>query len=269
MKKICIMLFIMAVVLDVAFADAAPLDGKAIIQKSDEAILAWRSGTRILTFTMKEGEKKTNEWSARIAIKKFPDGTRALIVMIEPDRIKGHAYLLWDRPDKTLAQWEYIPFTRRVRKLIGFTAYDHFLSSEFTYADFGIRDPGGSYRLLGEETYSGAKAYKVETIPEEQCYYSRIISWIAVDTFLPIQRDYYDCSGRHWKTKLFEEIVNINNIPKPLKVTMLDLQDNRSTEIVISEVCYDAAVLSKETFNPAKLSEAVSSSVCTVNIPQK
>jgi hypothetical protein len=269
MKKICIMLFIVAAVLDVAFADAAPLDGKAIIQKSDEAILAWRSGTRILTFTMKEGEKKTNEWTARIAIKRFPDGTRALIVMLKPDRIKGLAHLFWDRPDKTVAQWEYIPFTRRVRKLTGLNAYDDFLSTDFTYADFGIREPGGLYRLLGEETHSGAKAYKVETIPEEQCYYSRIISWIAVDTFLPIQRDYYDTTGRHWKTKLFEDVVTIDNVPKPLKVTMLDLQDNRSTEIVISEICYDVEALSKEAFNPAKLSEAVFSSVCTVNIPQK
>ena len=64
----------MAVVLDVAFADAAPLDAKAIIQKSDEAILAWRSGIRKLTFTMKEGEKKTNEWTARIAIRNFQMG---------------------------------------------------------------------------------------------------------------------------------------------------------------------------------------------------
>jgi len=91
-----------------------------------------------------------------------------------------------------------------------------------------------------------------------------------LDTYFPIQRyNYYDGNGRHWKTKLFEHIVTIDNIPKPLRVRMLDLQRNHSTEVTISEICYDVEYLTKEDFNPAKLPEAMRSPICTVKSFQK
>jgi len=96
--------------------------------------------------------------------------------------MKGSAYLFWKRADKTTAEWMYCPTIHRVRSISGFTAYDSFFGTDFTYADLGIKDPGGTHRLLGEEMQADMKAYKVETIPRECWYYSSIISWIAVDT---------------------------------------------------------------------------------------
>jgi hypothetical protein len=168
--------------------------------------------------------------------------------------------------EKITDEWAYYPSVCRVRRLSGLTAYDSFYGTDFTYADIGIRDLGGTHKFLSEEMHADMRAYKLETIPLEQCYYSRIVSWIAADTFLPIQRDYYDSRGRHWKTKLFEHVVTIDNTPKPLLVRMLDLQRNHSTEVTISDVCYDVEYLTKEDFDPEKLSEAVSSPICTVNV---
>ncbi len=239
-------------------------DVSTIIKNMDEAINAWRSGTRKLLITMKDGDQITNEWTARNAYKEFPDGKRALLVILKPKALKGSAHLYWNQSDNITAEWEYFPSIRRVRKLSGLTAYDSFFGTDFTYADLGIKDPDGTHKLLGEEIHAGMKVYKVETTPQVDCYYSRIINWIAYDTFLPIQRDYYDSGGRLWKTKLFENVVTIDNIPKPLRVRMLDLQRNHSTEVTISEVCYDVDCLSKETFDPKKLPQAILSPVCTV-----
>ncbi len=265
MKRLSI-IFLMVFVFMAAPLKASPPDVTTIIKKTEEAISAWRSGTRKLVITVKDATQVTRQLVARNAYKEFPDGKRALLVILEPKTLRGSAYLFWKQADNTTSEWVSSPGIRRVRSLSGLTAYDSFLGTDFTYADLGIRDPVGTYRLLGEEVHAGTKAYKIETIPRERWYYSRIISWISVNTFLPIQRDYYDARGRHWKTKLFEQVVTIDNIPKPFRVRMLDLQRNHSTEVTISDFCYDVEYLSKETFDPERLPQAVLSSVCTVNI---
>jgi len=264
MKKKFLFILIMIFITPTANANAEPPNGTAIMKKADDALMAWRSGTRKLVITVKNGSQVTSKLIARNAYKKFPDGRRALLVMLEPDALKGSAHLFWKRTDNTTTEWVYCPPIRRVRSISGLTAYDSFLGTDFTYADLGIKDPGGTHSLLGEEIHAGIKAYKVETIPRERWYYSRIVNWIAADSFLPIQRDYYDANNRHWKTKLFEHVVTIDNIPKPLRVRMMDLQRNHSTEVTISDVCYDVEYLTKEDFNPEKLPEAAFSPVCTV-----
>jgi len=269
MKKICASLTIIFLLFMLNFANASSPDVEDIMNKSDAAIDAWRSGTRKLVITIRDGDQITSKFIARNAYKKFPDGMRTLLVILEPDAMKGSANLFLTRTDKTTAQWVYSPIIRRVRRLSGLTAYDSFHGTDFTYADLGIKDPGGTSRFLGEEVLGDTKAYKIETIPKERWYYSRIVSWIAADTFLPIKRDYYDSGERHWKTKFFEHVVTIDNIPKPLRVRMLDLQRNHSTEVMISHVCYDVEYLPKETFDPENLPNAVLSPVCSVNLLQK
>jgi len=269
MKKKVLFILMMIFITATANANAGTPNGAAIMKKAEDALLAWRSGTRKLVITVKDRSKVTSVLVARNAYKDFSDGRRALLVMLEPEAIKGSAHLFWRRTDKTTAEWVYCPTIRRTRSISGLTAYDSFFGTDFTYADLGIKDPGGTHTLLGEEMHKGMNAYKVETIPRERWYYSRIISWISSNTYLPIQRDYYDSNGRHWKSKLFENVVTIDNTPKPLLVRMLDLQRNHSTEVSISDVCYDVEYLTKENFDPEKLPEATRSPVCTVKPFQK
>jgi len=269
MKKTGLLFLIMLFVLSVPIAEADPPDISTIVKKSMDALDAGRQGTTKVVITLKEGNQVTSEWSARMAHKEFEDGRRALLVLLEPESLKGNAYLFWKPVDKPLKEWVYFPATRRVRNLTALMNYDSFLGTDFTWADLGIKDPGGTDKFLAEEVHAGKKSYRIETIPNERWYYSRIVSWIAADTFLPIQRDYYDIQGTLWKTKLFENVVVANNIPMPLQIRMLDVKGNRSTEVNISDVCFDVKYIPKEAFDPEKLSEAALSPVCSAPIPNK
>ncbi len=246
--------------------NAAQKDVETIIAQSDKALETMRGGTRRMVITLKSGEQITNKWVARRAHKEFADGKRELMVLLEPEDIRGTAYMFWKPKDKPVMEWVYSPPTRRVRKLSMMNVYDSFFGTDFTYVDMDIKDPGGTSRLIGNEEYKGKKVYKVETVPEEQCYYSRIVSLIEMDTFFPIERSYYDAAGRLWKKKLFENVTIFNNTPIPLTVKMIDVQRNHSTEVTFSDICYDVDYLSKETFNPDKLPDAVFSPVCTVKL---
>lgn len=264
MKKICVMAFIMTFMIVPIPVLAEVLDVETIINNVEKAIDNAQAGSRKMSFTVKDGERITGGWVARGAYKKFNGENRSLMVIVEPESLKGTGHVFWKENPKTISQWVYYPATRRVRRLSRLTIYESFLGTDFTYADFGFQDPGGTYKLIGEENCAGVKALKIENIPGETWYYSKIVSWIASDTFLPIKHDYYDSTGSLWKTKLIENILIVNNVPMPFRIRMIDVQRNRSTEIIISDVCGDVEYLSKEDFDPEKLPTATTSAVCTI-----
>ena len=271
MKRLIYLVLAIVLVFGVSPVKAETPDVLTIMSKMEKAVSSWRSGTRKIKFTMRNRKNVvTHQWEARLAYKSFEDGTGALLVVLKPENIRGNAHLFWVGKDKKTKEWCYYTHIRRVKQITGLAAYDSFLGTDFSYADLGLKDPGGTHTLLGKEMHKGVMAYKVETIPKVRGHYSRIVRWIAADTYLPIQRDYYDATGRHWKTKVFENVITVDNIPKPLKVRMTDVQRRHSTEIATSEVCYDVEYITRDTFNPAKLPDAHLSPVCSVKLfPKK
>ena len=244
-------------------------DASFIMQKSTSALKAAVKGSRKMVIIIKDGDKITSEWTARKVSKDFDDGKRALMVLLEPETLKGSAYLFWQPKDKPIMEWIYSPAVRRVRRLTAILAYNPFMGTDFTWADFDIKDPGGEHKFIEETVTAEKKFYKIETIPAENWYYSRIVSRISTDNFLPVQRDYYDNTGRIWKVKTFEKVVVLKNIPMPLLIRMQDKVYNQSTELIISDVCFDAPYIQKEMFDPERLPEASFSPVCAVPVPAK
>lgn len=230
-----------------------------VIKKMKEVFEPVRPSTRKVNITMTSGGE-TIHWVAREAMKQFPDGKRLVMVMLEPNDVKGNAYVIWEPKDKPSAVWTYMPFLRRVRELLGVDAYEHFLGTDFTYADLGFVRLHPQYRLLGEEDHGGKKTYKIEeSVPKERAYYSRVITWVSKGSMLPIQRDYYDVAGTLWKTELFEE-EKIDGVPTPIRIQMKDLQGKSSTEIRVSDVRYNVEV-PDALFDPMKLPTAAGSPV--------
>ena len=138
----------------------------------------------------------------------------------------------------------YLPAIRRVKEIKGLVdQYTSFLGTDFTYADLGFIKLHNYYRLVGEENHGGVQAYKIEAkMPEEKDYYSRIITWVAADTFLPLQRDYYDPAGELWKTELFEDVSVINGVPTPLRIKMKDVRSEPKHRALFEYVEYDIEV---------------------------
>jgi hypothetical protein len=187
---------------------------------------------------IKSNDKVVSKLMAGLAQKQMPTGKHALIVLLEPEALRGFAYLYKEKDDMTVDRWIYPPAINRIRRLVEpWNAYDSFLNTDFTYADLGFVDTKGAYRLLGQETVDDTPAYKVEKIPESPIrYYSRIITWISKETYLPIRRDYYDIANRLYKRQLFENIFMVGKTPVPYKITMINLQTNSSTILSVNEL---------------------------------
>jgi hypothetical protein len=189
----------------------------------------------------------------RQARKRLTDGNAILTVILEPDDVKGVGLLMREQKDRPDEQWMYLPATRRVRKILPVSAYESFVGSDFTFADLGfvnLRDR--KFSLLGEETIAETPAYKVqEVMAGPHYYYSRIVSWVAKDTMLPLERDYYDAANQLWKTELYQDTAVISGVPTVLRIRMEDKFQGASIELRVSEVGYDATI-PDDLFDPQK-----------------
>jgi hypothetical protein len=196
------------------------------------------SSTRMVTITLKSEDRITSQWIAREARKTLPDGKKSLVVLSEPEEVKGVARLINEKDTKTNGMFLYLPAIDRIRRISPVMAYDIFLNTDFTFAGLGFIDIGGTSKLVGTEKKDEVMAFKVETIPDKQYYYSRIVTWVSCNNHLPIERHYYDVAGRLWKKQHFENVTVINGVATPLLIRMVDHQNLTSTDYSVSELCY-------------------------------
>ncbi|MBI3798500.1 MAG: outer membrane lipoprotein-sorting protein [Deltaproteobacteria bacterium] len=229
-----------------------------IVKKMKEVFEPVRPSTRRVVLTVTSGGE-TVQFVAGQARKQLSDGKRMIMVLLQPMDLKGNNYLVWEPKDtKPTAVWAWVPFLRRIREFTTVDAYEHYLGSDFTFADLGFVRLHPYYRLLGEEEHGGKQTYKIEeTVPKERAYYSRVVTWVDKATLLPVQRDYYDPAGTLWKTETFE-VTTINGVPTPIRIVMKDLQAKTSTMQQIDNVKYDVE-LPDALFDPMKLPVAADS----------
>ncbi|MGB5159330.1 outer membrane lipoprotein-sorting protein [Desulfobacterium sp. N47] len=250
MRKFYLLGIIMFLFLCTVPSNAGTPDASAIIEKvkmKSDALPV----SKQLTIIVKKGELITGQMVARTARKKFPDGRRFLMVILEPQSLKGLSYLLNDLDNNKYEQWIYLPYIDRVRKISESSAYESFLSTDFTYADiYLVNTKNETFKFLGEEDIGGMKTYKIESVSKEPSYYySRIINWITKDTYTIIRRDYYSPNKSLWKRQLFENMTVMNGMIVPLRIRMIDFQHNTSTELIFNEIDSDIE-LPDEIFVP-------------------
>jgi hypothetical protein len=252
-----ILVFLITILFAITPAIAEPPDGITILKQMKEVFEPSRPSLRKVVVTS-EFKGYRDQFVVDEARKTFPDGKRRVMVLFKPESVKGNTYLFWEREKQPNFMYIYFPFLRRVREMMPVQLYGHFLGTDFTYADLGFVRLHEHYRLLGEEEHGGIRAYKVEEkFLGEGLYYSRIIIWVAADSFLPLQRDYYDTAGRLWKTELFKEVVTINHVPTPLLIRMKN-RDGASTDFKVTKVEYDVKI-PDALFDPNLLPKVINS----------
>jgi hypothetical protein len=233
-----------------------PPDPKTLVKQMKQAFEPNRPSTRKVVISVTD-MGQTIQFEGRVARKLLADGKRQVIVMTAPVDVRGTAILIAEpkEPTKASVMWLYAPVIRRVRKLLPIDAYDHFLDTDFTYADLGYVRIHDRYKYLGTTDVGGVMAYKIdEKIPQEEWYYSHVVTYIAELNKLPVKREYYDPAGALWKTEVFDNITDIDGIATVLHASMKDVQAGTGTDLIVSEVRYDVEV-PDSIFDPMKLNQ--------------
>jgi outer membrane lipoprotein-sorting protein len=215
-------------------------DPASIISHMKQALDPATPSVRVMTLKV-TGPRATVQWRMAQARGEANGSKWMLTVMLLPSSWgKGIALLDEDNPSSSAAsEYIYLPAVQRVRRFTPLQGWEPFFGSDFSYQDFSFPRFGLNATLKGKETHNDTESYRLEETLSNNPYYSKIVSWVATETGLPVERNYYDLSGKLYKSERFEHIVTIQNVPTITKVMITDVQMDRSSEINVTSVKYN------------------------------
>jgi hypothetical protein len=95
-----------------------------------------------------------------------------------------------------------------------------------------------TYTAKDGDAVNGAKTYRVEGVPQQQWYYTRVASLIAADGFMPIQRDFFDPAGQPLKVERFGNVKTVNGVPTRPRTGRHAVEE--PDDAAITDLAYDA-----------------------------
>jgi len=177
----------------------------------------------------KRGFKRTRKWHRfRIILEKEGIDYKDLVVVTEPQHVKGLAVLTWQYldPDRERDNWIWLPSQRKLRRVSPAESDDSALGSDWTTEEMSTRrwedetyrfiDENGKFegyscRYDGKTYYEDVEGWVVEATPKrDPWYYSKRILFIPRNLGVQIHDDIYDPKGRKFKEflKVYEKREN-------------------------------------------------------------
>src|SRR5215472_16694994 len=121
--------------LPLAFAILAALPAGGAEAPKPEALLQRMKGwlepskpsTRQLVMTERSTAADKVEWKAGQARGTVDGSNFVLTVLLEPADVRGTALLIQEQPGKPNSEWLYLPYLRRVRRVLPVNEFESFL----------------------------------------------------------------------------------------------------------------------------------------------
>lgn len=173
----------------------------------------------------------------------------------EPGDVRGMTFMVWKYPGKEDDRWIYVPAIDMIRRVAASDKRSSFVGSDFTYEDVSGRDVGSdSHALLRSEKLGDRECYVIESVPRETADYTKRISWIDRERFLPLKEEYYDAQGELFRIFTADEIEEIapgggkegRSYPTVVKRTMKNVKTGHRTEVTYSSSSYDVGLQEKD-----------------------
>ncbi|NOQ77110.1 MAG: outer membrane lipoprotein-sorting protein [Methylococcaceae bacterium] len=130
------------------------------------------------------------------------DGDKSLSVFSKPRDIKGTAFLSFTHALVPDEQWLYLPALKRVKRISSSNKSGPYLGSEFAFEDLTSFEVSKyKYKHLRDEVFNEIDCFVVELYPQyKHSGYTRQITWIDKERYIPLKTDYYDRKNSLLKT---------------------------------------------------------------------
>jgi outer membrane lipoprotein-sorting protein len=175
-----------------------------------------------------------------------------------PADVKGTSFLVWKYPGKESDRWIYIPTLRLVKRIAADDKRSSFVGSDFTYEDVSGRNlEDETHALVRKEDLVGRPAYVIESKPKVVVDYSRRLSWIDAERWLPLKEEYFDARNEPLRTFTADKVEQTGKYWTISARTMKNQQSGHRTEVVFREVEYDVG-LKQDIFTERYLRDAPS-----------
>jgi hypothetical protein len=215
-------------------------DALAIIRKMDEkqASETSKSIMSMIVYTDADDEATAREMKMLLYSQGDDD---TYMEFIEPRTITGLRIL-----SKGDDQWVFFPSTGRTRKIASSAKKDSVkgVGGDFSYEDMS----GGTFEGKYTPTILEANdtSWVIEGLSKKaDAVYSKVIVTVDKQTYLPHKMEYYTDEEGHYKDMLMEDFKVISGRDTATKTTMITLEKNTKTVIILHEAEYDIPIPEK------------------------
>ncbi len=199
------------------------------------------------TMILVNDKGQTRERKSTTLAKLQANGVDSSLVVkfLTPADIKGTGFLQIEHSGTDDDQWIYLPALKKSRRLVANNKKDSFVGSDFAYGDILLpKVDTYKHTLLRSENVDGHDCYVIESVPMDDTVkrnmgYSKKFSWIRKDNFLESKVEYYDVSGRLYKTQTATEHKLIESDTKrwlALRREMVNHQTGHKTVITFDKI---------------------------------
>ena len=229
----------MSLVVFLAVALASPVkppDGRAVMSEVDKRRRTASEYSEGVITVEEKGKTKQKSWrSWRLG---WGPDAKGLIQFQEPAEVKGVGLLTLSHAGRPAEQWFYAPAIDRDRRVAKQEKSTRFLGTHFTYEDMEERDLDAyAYRLLGEDTASGAPCFKVEALPkpDEESQYSKLVFWVLQDRYVTIRVETY-VEGELRRVFEGSDVREVSGIPIVHAWSLTDTKRPGTTRLVVANL---------------------------------
>ncbi len=252
--------FIVLFSLELAYTQEK-LSGEEIINKSQE--IFYYAGKDIkakilMKLITKDGKERLRELTMLRLNKSESAEQKYYMYFHRPADVREMTFMVWKYLGKNDDRWLYVPSIKLVRRIAANDKNSSFVGSDFTYEDVSGREVlEDTHTLKSEETLDGKSVYVLESVPkdEKSAYFSRKVSWIDQETFLPLKEEYYDKRDDLYKIFTADKIETVQGIVTIMQRTMANIQNGHSTVVMFGEVSYNIG-LKEDIFSERYLRSA-------------
>lgn len=228
-----------------------PPTGAEIVERSQLAFYYPGADTRAkVTMELATAQGMTRSRVLTMLRKNEPAGRnqKYFLYFHEPGDVRRTAFLVWKYPGRDSDRWIFIPAVNMVRRIAARDSRSSFVGSDFTYEDVSGRDlAADTHTLLREDKLGEHPCYVVEDVPQTETDYTRKLSWIDRETYLPLKEEYYDARNelaRVFTADRIEEIAagtgaDRKTYPTITRRTMRNVKSGHKTEVTYGSVAYD------------------------------
>ncbi len=241
-----------------ARAEEGALTAAQIIEKSNLAFYSAADDMKARV-TMNLIDDKGNTRTRVMSMLRKDTGTEGnqkyFIYFHEPGDVRQMTFMVWKYTEKEDDRWIFVPAVDLIRRIAADDKRSSFVGSDFTYEDISGRDVGSdTHTVTGEEPVGDKTCYVIESVPVEESDYTKKVSWIDKDTFLPIKESYFDAQGELSREFTAEAIESVSGekdgkamaFPTVVKRTMANVKRGHRTEVSFESIVYNIGLDDKD-----------------------
>lgn len=239
-------------------AETAEEKGFVIAARSDRTDIGFGDSSVQMQMVLQNSAGQVSKRTLKLKTLEKPNeqvGDKSMIIFDSPADIDGTALLSHAKILDADDQWLYLPALKRIKRISSVNKSGPFVGSEFAFEDFTSLELNKfTYKYLKSETCGDMSCDVVERTPRyEHSGYTRQLSWVDQKDFQVRKVEFYDRRGDLLKTLTLEDYRKyLGKYWRPHKLTMVNHQTNKQTELLYSEYSF-ATGLNDSAFNKAVL----------------